>query len=208
LWAAIEAIENGDWAGRDETQKRLREYLWLYRLVGTNSLPVNFYEGQSGKVAWAVDMYDVGTYAYEVANRMLAADFGNGFFIDSTTRWSYFGTATNPPPLQDRTEAWKTLVKQLRQRSGIVLWGNTVGPAEMFYGLDVEFAEQYFYEREIEQAVAVARAGLCINTQRSSWASAPERWKYLAHGMSLTGIRDVWVCTAWTGQQRFLPVWR
>ena len=208
LWAAIEAIEPNDWQGRDSGQKVIREWLWRYMLLGTDGLPVNVYDG-TARTAWATDIsgrmwQDVDA----LVEMMLARDFADGFFIDSMMEYSYFGTAKHAPAQQYRTPFWQALVKGLRRRVGIMLWGNTVGPDPLPYGLDMQFAEQYFYGQDVDGAVRNLRADVCLNPQRTSWGTATERWTYLAHGAAMGGVRDVWVCTAWTGQHKFIPVWR
>lgn len=211
LWAAIEAIEGGDWIGRDQGQKDLREMLTGFRILGTDGGWVNVYGG-TGKIAWAVDMMAEGLVD-RVVGLLQKVGFADGFFLDSVMRYSYFGSAWNKPSTQDRLGVWRAMVKGIRSDIGGILWGNTVGPvseAERL-GLDIDFCEHFFYGREsVVEAVGGLYSGMAVWTGRSSWGVADGRWGYFSHGIGMRGLNRVWVCCGWTGQKRFdvRGVWR
>jgi len=213
MWCAVEAIQANPFRAQPLEWFALYTELSRRLLMGTDGQVINFYYGQQHEAAWAVDMLSPGL-ADAVVPLLVAgrrAHGYDGYFLDSVYDNVWFGTAPNAPPRYNRHAEWLQVTGGLRKADpGAALWANTVGRCEpSYYGIDVAFAERYFVDwRDIGQAVDGLCQGLCVNTNGSDWATAPRRWKYLAHAMMAQGLGQLYVCTAWTGQQLFEPEWR
>ena len=204
-WVAVEAIRGKrQWVYGPEEQ--LREILEEALLKGTDGKPIDIYYGRPKSPIYAVDMLDaevpdiVGHWLQEVRH-VIPLD---GWFFDSVTRHSYFAKAPNAPSVQDRLTAWPSVIQHTRRRDPkAIIWGNTVNPsADVGTELDVQFCEQYFVPRNtVEDAVAGLQDKIVLNTQRTAWVTRNRAWRFLAHEMAMRGYHNVYVCTAWTGQQ-------
>lgn len=209
LWFEIEAVQGRSWAGAIDEQKEQRQTVLRHLLLGADGAPINVYEKLPSKTpALAVDMLSPALLPDLASLFESVTHLGaSGAFLDSMVALSYWGTATNAPDRQDRSQVWPLIVPMARVLGTV--WGNTVqASAPRQWGLDVMFAEHFFYyNSEIDQAVQAAHAGLCVCPARSDWTQSSTRWKYLSHGLALRGVSDLWVTTAWTGQFHIEPCW-
>lgn len=212
FWVAIEAIEpDPAWSGGyQETFRMLLETNYL--LMGKDAAPVMIKQPGKDYSALAVNMLEA-PLADTVSDRLwgFRRVFGNdGWFFDSATRYSYFANAPNAPNPQDRSAAWPNIIAATRRQDPkVIIWGNTVQPFSLFRdSLDVSFAEQFFYKAEhVAQFAEKIHSKLCVNPQRSAWWGRGE-YEPFALECALQGVKDIYVCSAWTGQQLMDVHWK